>query len=129
APTVAFGELTAADGTPLGVLAVSQDAKIALAAERRASRELFITALAVMILVSLVAVVLGRRIVEPIRRLTVVASRVRRGDLSATAGGAGSDEVGSLARAFDAMTASVARLTDDLRAAAAQEAALRARLE
>src|SRR5207248_10268316 len=64
-PTVAYGELTATDGTPLGTLAVSQSARLALAAERRASTELFVTALAVMILVSLFAVVLGRRIVEP----------------------------------------------------------------
>jgi PAS domain S-box-containing protein len=128
-PTVAFGQLAATDGTPLGVLAVSQNARLALAAERRASSELFVTALAVMILVSLVAVVLGRRIVDPVRRLTVVASRVRRGDLTAKAGRAGPDEVGTLSRAFDAMTTSVASLTDDLRAAAAQEAALRARLE
>ena len=128
-PTVAFGALTAADGTPLGVLAVSQTARIALAAERRASTELFVTALAVMILISLFAIALGRRIVEPVRRLTVVASRVRRGDLTATAGAAGADEVGTLARAFDAMTSSVGQLTDDLRAAATQEAALRARLE
>src|SRR3954451_11568428 len=128
-PAVAFGQLTATDGTPLGVLAVSQTARLALAAERRASTELFLTALVVMILVSLIAIVLGRRIVEPVRRLTVVASRVRRGDLTATAGSAGADEVGTLARAFDAMTSSVSQLTDDLRAAAAQEAALRARLE
>ncbi|MFL6238394.1 MAG: ATP-binding protein [Actinomycetes bacterium] len=128
-PTVALAELSASDGTPLGVLAVSQDARVALSAERRASRELFITALAVMIVVSLLALALGRRIVEPVRRLTVVASRVRRGDLTATVGAAGADEVGTLARAFDAMTSSVASLTDDLRAAANQEAALRARLE
>jgi hypothetical protein len=65
APTVAMEQLAATDGTPLGVIAVSQDARIALAAERRVSRELFVTALAVMILVSLMAIVLGRRIVEP----------------------------------------------------------------
>jgi PAS domain S-box-containing protein len=128
-PTVAFSTISATDGTPLAVLAVSQPARTALAAERRAFTELFATALGVMLLVSALALLLGRRIVEPVRRLTVVASRVRRGDLTATVGDAGPDEVGQLSRAFDAMTASVSRLNNDLRAAADQEAALRARLE
>ncbi|MDX6287746.1 MAG: two-component system, OmpR family, sensor histidine kinase ResE [Frankiales bacterium] len=128
-PTAAFITVTAKDSSPLAVLAVSQKARTALAAQRRAFTELFLTALGVMLLVSVLALLLGRRIVEPVRRLTVVASRVRRGDLNATVGAAGSDEVGQLSRAFDAMTASVSQLNDDLRQAADQEATLRARLE
>jgi two-component system, OmpR family, phosphate regulon sensor histidine kinase PhoR len=72
---------------------------------------------------------LAQRITEPVRRLTVAAGRVRRGDLDTTTTISSRDEVGRLSRAFDAMTASLRTLTQDLRSTAAQESALRARLE
>jgi PAS domain S-box-containing protein len=75
------------------------------------------------------AIALARRIADPVRRLTVAAGRVRRGDLETTTSVSSHDEVGALARAFEAMTASLRNATGDLREAAEQEAALRARLE
>jgi PAS domain S-box-containing protein len=65
-------------------------------------------------------VVLGRRTVDPVRRLTAAAERVRTGDLATRTGVGGSDEVGVLARAFDAMTGSLEQVQGDLRASAAR---------
>jgi two-component system phosphate regulon sensor histidine kinase PhoR len=132
APTVAFVavDLNQAGGdVRVATLAISQPAGEALSAQRSVLRRMFVTALLALLLVVLLAIVLARRIADPIRRLTVAAGRVRRGDLDAATQVRSHDEVGQLARAFDAMTASLRSATGDLRAAAEQEAALRARLE
>ena len=131
APAVRFVPLTSANNDDLQVatLAVSKPASTALAPQRSALRQLFLTALGVLVVVGLLALALGRRTVQPVLRLTVAAGRVRRGDLTAHSGVEGRDEFGVLARAFDSMTASLRTMTDELRDVADQEAALRARLE
>jgi PAS domain S-box-containing protein len=131
APTAAFVGVTpvGTDDVRIATLAVSQPANEALRAQRNVLQRLFLTTLVALVVVALLAVALAQRIADPVRRLTVAAGRVRRGDLEATATLPSRDEVGSLSRAFDAMTESLRRLTADLRATAAQEAALRARLE
>ncbi|HWB66454.1 MAG TPA: ATP-binding protein [Mycobacteriales bacterium] len=131
APTVAFVPVDSSSNGDVRVatLAVSQPAGPALAGQRNVLRRLVITALAVLLVVALLSFALSQRIAEPVRRLTVAARRVRSGDLNTAVALPGRDEVGSLSRAFDAMTSSLRGLTDDLRQAAAQEAALRARLE
>lgn len=130
-PTAAFVPVLAAGNADerLATLAVSQPASTALAAQQSVLRRLVLTALGVLLLVALLALGLARRIAEPVRRLTVAAGRVRRGDLDTEIAVRSRDEVGSLARAFDAMTSSLRSLTSDLRDAADAEAALRARLE
>jgi signal transduction histidine kinase len=92
-------------------------------------QRLFLTALAALLVVALFAIALAQRITDPVRRLTVAAGRVRRGDLEATTTVSSRDEVGRLSRAFDAMTSALRTLTADLRSTAEQEATLRARLE
>jgi two-component system sensor histidine kinase VicK len=72
---------------------------------------------------------MAQRIADPVRRLTVAAGRIRAGDLESEVAVEGNDEVGELARAFDAMTTSLRTLTGDLRASAVEEARLRGRLE
>jgi PAS domain S-box-containing protein len=131
APTVAFVPITQAgnDDVRIATLAVSQPASAALAAQRSVLRRLVLTALVVLVAVALAAFVMAQRIVDPVRRLTLAAGRVRGGDLDAAVAVDGRDEVGSLARAFDAMTSSLRGLTGDLRHAAVAEAALRGRLE
>lgn len=130
-PTVAFVPVTAAgnDSVRIATLALSQPANEALGAQRSVLSRLFLTALLALVLVALLAIALAQRITEPVRRLTVAAGRVRRGDLDTTTTIASRDEVGRLSRAFDAMTASLRGVTEDLRTTAAQESALRARLE
>jgi PAS domain S-box-containing protein len=119
-PTVHFAPVTAADGTVLGVIALSRDATDALEAQQRALTLLFAAALLATALVGGLALVLGRRTVDPVRRLTAAAARVSAGDLGATAGVESGDEVGTLSRTFDTMTGSLVQLTDDLRASAAR---------
>jgi len=129
-PTATLIPLTrGAPDDVVGVVVLSTAASVVQATQQQVLRNLFLVTVAVAVLVALLSVLLGRRIVDPIRRLTAAASRVRRGDLTASAGVRSTDEVGALARAFDAMTSSVSRMTSDLRDAAAGESALRSRLE
>src|SRR3954451_10795559 len=131
APTVALVPVTAAgnEDVRIATIALSQPASEALAAQRSVLQRLFLTALAALLVVAVFAIALARRIADPVRRLTIAAGRVRRGDLEATTTVASHDEVGRLSRAFDAMTLSLRTLTADLRSTAEQEATLRARLE
>ena len=119
-PTVHLRPITGYDGEPVAALAVSRDADETTRAQRQALRVLLLTALATTALVGGLAVLLGRRTVDPVRRLTAAAERVSAGDLTTTAGQSGRDEVGTLSRTFDAMTGSLARLTGDLRASTAR---------
>lgn len=54
-------------------------------------------------------IVLSRRIVAPLGRLTVAVQRIAGGDLSHRVGISGKDEIGQLATAFDSMAANLAR--------------------
>jgi PAS domain S-box-containing protein len=130
-PTVALVPVTAAGNgdVRIATLALSQPANEALSAQRAVLRRLFLTALLALIVVALLAIALAQRIAEPVRRLTIAAGQVRRGELDTQTTVTSRDEVGRLSRAFDAMTASLRTLTADLRSTAEQEQTLRARLE
>jgi PAS domain S-box-containing protein len=122
-PTIALRAIT--DGNvdnpqTVALLAVSRDPGAALDAERRALQLLVVTTLLALLAVAVAAAVLGRRTVDPVRRLTAAAARVAAGDLTATADVRVRDEVGTLSRTFDGMTASLAKVTGDLRSSAAR---------
>ena len=119
-PTVRFGQVLGAGERPLGVIAVSREASASLEAQRTALTSLIITALLATAVVGGLALLLGRRTVDPVRRLTAAAARVSAGDLSASAAVSSPDEVGTLSRTFDAMTSSLLQLTGDLRSSAAR---------
>ncbi|MDP9182428.1 MAG: cell wall metabolism sensor histidine kinase WalK, partial [Actinomycetota bacterium] len=119
-PTVALRPIKDnRDGT-VALLAMTRDPGPALKTERDALRLLLVTALAALLAVGIIAVLLGRRTVDPVRRLTRAAERVAAGDLSTSVGVTTMDEVGTLARTFDAMTGSLTRLTGDLRDSASR---------
>ncbi len=119
-PTVALRPVTDnADGT-VALLAITRDPGPALRTERDALRLLLGTSLLALIVVGVIAVLLGRRTVDPVRRLTAAAARVAAGDLAASAAVSSRDEVGTLSRTFDTMTSSLAQLTGDLRASASR---------
>jgi signal transduction histidine kinase len=130
-PTAAFFPLVSAgnDALQVATLAISQPARVALRPSESVLTRVFLTAIAVLLVVAAFALLLGRRIVQPVQRLTAAAGRVRRGDLYARSRLRGRDEVAGLGLAFDSMTSSLQELTGQLRDAADQESALRTRLE
>ncbi|MFN2539194.1 MAG: ATP-binding protein, partial [Mycobacteriales bacterium] len=119
-PTVAFRPLTNVNGDLVGYFAITRDPGPALQAERDALRLLVITSLAALLLVAVLALVLGRRTVRPVRQLTLAAERVAAGDLTVETNVKTRDEVGTLAARFETMTSSLGQLTGDLRDSAAR---------
>ena len=117
-PTVHLRPLPGADGDPVGTIALSREAEVALGAQRDALRALLLTALGTTAVVAALALLLGRRTVQPVQRLTAAARQVTAGRLGTRSGVSGRDEVGTLAATFDTMTGSLARLTGDLRESA-----------
>ena len=117
------------DGVP--VLAIVATTPIAAIQDARADlfRLLFLIAIGGTLLALVLTAVVGERIGAGLRRLTVTAGEVQAGDLTAESGIRSDDEVGVLSDAFDSMTGSLRRMTDELRAAADDEARLRARME
>lgn len=119
------------DGLIAGTQAIADDANRwadALSARRAASdRRLMVMAIALpaalVLVVSLGAVLLARRVLRPVGELRAAMARVAGGDLGARSAGGASDEIGDLARGFDDMTA---RLQASAEALARNEAWLRA---
>jgi two-component system phosphate regulon sensor histidine kinase PhoR len=128
-PGIRFQAVRSENDALLGVLALSGDSTVILATQRRVLSSLFLGTVAIALLVGVIAVALGRRIVRPVTALTVAASRIRRGDLDVRTDVRAADELGVLARTFDAMTTSLAASNESLRRAAGDEATLRGRLE
>ncbi|MDR7584663.1 MAG: ATP-binding protein [Armatimonadota bacterium] len=77
-----------------------------LADVRRAT---WLAALAGAVLAAVVGTVTARRITAPLRRLADAAGRIGAGDLTSTVPAAGDDELGELARTFNAMAADLRR--------------------
>ena len=73
------------------------------------SHSLWIAGLASGLSAIVLGIVLSRRIVAPLGRLTVAAQRIAGGDLYHRVGLKGKDEIGRLAAAFDSMAANLAR--------------------
>ena len=93
------------------------------------TRILFLIAMGVGAVSLVLAWFSGRAITQPIQDLTEAAGAVREGNLKVVARVHGEDEVGQLGETFNEMTASLFRMTNDLRDAARQEHDLRARIE
>ena len=127
----AFSPLLDEAGRPVDdtILALSSPARIVSATREEVTRILFVVAIGIGAVVLALAWLSGRRITRPIQRLTLAAGSVREGDLSARTDVRGEDEVGQLGETFNEMTAALQRNTNDLREAALEEQALRARIE
>lgn len=89
-------------------LIVQQDYYEAFAPLRQVQRDALVLMVVTVLLVLVVAYWLGRRLADPIRRLTTVADNVSRGEASGkileTERG---DEIGALARAIERMSVSI----------------------
>jgi PAS domain S-box-containing protein len=117
------------DGTPiLSVVVAVPQARID-ATRQDLFQLLFLVALGAALLAMILAGYAGNRVGSGLTRLTAVTGELQRGRLSARADVDAEDELGVLAATFNQMAASLQSMTDDLRAAADQEAALRGRLE
>ena len=121
--------LESEDGFLVGYLVLSSPSRIVTDAREGVTQILFLTAMAVGAVVLVLAYYSGSRITRPIQMLTETAQRIREGDLKARAEIAGEDEVGQLGETFNEMTASLFRMTNDLRQAARDEHQLRAQVE
>ncbi|MDQ4124438.1 MAG: cell wall metabolism sensor histidine kinase WalK, partial [Actinomycetota bacterium] len=117
------------DGQVIGEIVLSSPAEIVSQTREGVTRILFVVAMGVGAVAMVLAWLSGRRITRPIQQLTATAGRVREGDLRAQAVVHGEDEVGQLGETFNEMTASLLRMTDDLREAALEESRLRTRIE
>lgn len=121
--------LLESNGRQVGVFVVSSEARVVAGARSSINRLLFLAAMLVGAIALVLAWLSGRRITRPIQALTETAASVREGNLSAQAQISGNDEVGQLGETFNEMTASLLKMTSDLREAAREEHALRSRIE
>jgi signal transduction histidine kinase len=78
-------------------------------------RNLLITALLLAALAVLAGVILGEIVAGPVRALTAAATRIGKGDFSASIPAGGAAEVGALARTMEDMRRNLIELTSTLR--------------
>ncbi len=94
-----------------------------------AEKLLIVVSIAALVIAAVVASLVVGRFVRPLRRLTVVASRIAEGDLTETVQVTTSDEIGELAEAFSRMVGKlkqvVSALQDSVRLLGSASADLR----
>ncbi|MDE0804061.1 MAG: ATP-binding protein [Acidimicrobiales bacterium] len=117
------------DGAPFLAVTVSVPQARIDATRQDLFRLLFIVALGAALVAMILAGYAGNRIGTGLGVLTTATGELQQGRLSARATLDTPDELGVLAKTFNQMAGSIQSMTDDLRAAADGEAALRARLE
>jgi signal transduction histidine kinase/HAMP domain-containing protein len=113
----------------IGAFVVSAPTSAVIATRDQLFRTLFLIALGGTLIALGLAVVIGDRITAGLRRLTLVAESIQRGQRGERSGISSDDEVGVLGAAFDSMADSIEDQTRALRAAADDETRLRSRME
>lgn len=121
---LAVEPVTTSDGRPVAAFVVSIDTELVDDTLVSLFRTLFLVALGAAAGAFVLATLAGARVAAPLRRLTTAAERIASGDLTARAGVEADDEIGTLGTSFDTMTASIERMTREVREAAAQTAAI-----
>jgi PAS domain S-box-containing protein len=121
--------LPSISGTPVLALVASTPTSVVEDTRSSLFRTLFLVALATSLAAFAAALLVGERIGGGLRRLTVAAGRIQRGDFGARVDIATQDEVGVLASTLNSMAGSIQTLTTELRQNRDEEAALRGRLE
>ncbi len=102
-------------GVPWGTCALEYSLEGVLAARRSAMSGALIAGAALLAVGSVCGILLAGWIVRPVERLARVAQKIARGDLTARSGVARDDEIGDLARTFDAMTVELDQAHQSLR--------------
>lgn len=118
-----------ASGAPVMVMVATTPTTLVDDTRESLFRTLFLIALGGTLLSLMLAAFVGERIGARVRKLTLAATAIQGGDLTARAGLDVSDEVGVLGSTFDAMASSLEEQTAALRQAAEDELRLRNRLE
>lgn len=72
-----------------------------------------IVVIIMVIVVAIISILFGRSVVGPIKKLTVAADKVSKGDLSVTVQLKSNDEIGELAESFERMVTAVKFLSED----------------
>ncbi|WP_436793503.1 ATP-binding protein [Actinospongicola halichondriae] len=117
------------DGAPFLAVTVSVPQARIDATRQDLFRILFVVALGAALVAMILAGYAGNRIGAGLGVLTAATGELQKGRLAARAKLDTPDELGVLATTFNQMAGSIQTMTDDLRSAADEEAALRARLE
>ncbi len=91
-----------------GCIMAHTDQAEAFAPLNTLERQMLATLGLFMLLTAVISILLARRIVKPIARLTATARRIRDGDLSVRAEVIGHDEITELANSFNRMTDALA---------------------
>lgn len=97
------------DGVTVGTLYAASPDRASQSFSASLARPFGILALAILATVLLATYVLSRRVLGPVEKLTAAARRMERGDLSTRVEAQSGDEIGELARAFNAMAETIAR--------------------
>lgn len=126
---VAAVPVDGSDGRAVLAFVVAAPADAAEATQQALFRTLFVVALGSALVAVVVAVAVGERIGRGLRQLTSAAEAMQSGALDARIRVRSDDELGVLGGAFSTMASSIRVMTDELRASALEEAAVRARLE
>jgi PAS domain S-box-containing protein len=104
----------ASDRRPVAAVVASQPTTVVADTRDKLYRVLFLIALGGAMLALALASVVGSRIGASLRRLTLAAEGIQRGDFSTRAALESEDEVGVLGAAFDSMALSIQEKTEEL---------------
>lgn len=96
------------------LVAFFQPEEVFLAPVKEQTRNTLLLVTVIAAAAAVTAVFLGRRLADPITRLTAVAQQVADGNLTVQAPVEGHDETGQLAMVFNSMTAQLRNLIDSL---------------
>ena len=118
-----------ADGAPVMAVVLSAPRSQEDATREDLFRVLFLVSMGAATAALVLSGLAGERIGGALRRLASAAASIEAGNLDARAGVTTDDELGAVGRSFDSMALSLGDLTNELRAAARDEAELRGRLE
>ncbi|QXC60469.1 HAMP domain-containing protein [Aquihabitans sp. G128] len=126
---VAAAPIEGGDGRSVLAMVVAAPADAAEHTQEALFRTLFVVALGAAMAAVVTAVFVGERIGRGLGRLTEAAQQLQSGSLDTRIRIRSDDELGVLGEAFSSMASSIRVMTDELRAVAADEAAVRARLQ
>ncbi|HEX2576155.1 MAG TPA: histidine kinase dimerization/phospho-acceptor domain-containing protein, partial [Aquihabitans sp.] len=126
---VSAAPVLGADGRAVLAMVVMAPSDAAEDTQEALFRTLFVVALAAALVAVAIGIVVGERIGRGLVQLTHAAQRMQSGELDTRVDVRSGDELGVLGGAFTSMASSIRAKTDELRAVAAEEAAVRARLQ